>query len=437
MSLLDRMLGRPTKKESAVGSLLSLFTVGRAAPTPRDYENVAREAYARNIIAYRCIALVAEAAAGIPFTLYRGTTEVATHPLLDLFDRPNPMEDGVSWRQALYSYDLLAGNTYTEKAQAGSTIELYVHRPDRMRVVPGAAGWPEAYEFRIKGREKRWDVDPISGASPILHVKHFNPLDDWYGQPPLEAAAYDVDQHNASRKWNLSLLQNGARPSGALVYRPDEGENVLPEEEFNRLKAQLEDQGARKAGKPMLLDGGLDWVQMMLSQTDMDWLGGLDKAASYIAQAFNVPEQLVGVPGQQTYNNYKEARQALYEDAVLPLAHRYAAAFTEWLVEPELGPRYYLAINEDEVPALASRKEQQYERLNSTRFLTINEKREAIGYPPVEGGDVIFVGASELPLSFAAEPPLIPTEPSEDEPDEDDDIDLSVEQAAQAAYGTK
>jgi HK97 family phage portal protein len=346
------------------------------------------------------------------------------------------MQDGVSWRQVLYSYDLLAGNAYLEKAQAGSTIELYTHRPDRMRIVPGATGWPEAYEYRIKGRTYRWEVDPISGASMILHMKHFNPLDDWYGQPPLEAAAYDVDQHNASRKWNLSLLQNGARPSGALVYRPDDGENVLPEEEFNRLKSQLEDQGARKAGKPLLLDGGLDWVQMMLSQTDMDWLGGLDKAASYIAQAFNVPEQLVGVPGQQTYNNYKEARQALYEDAVLPLAQRYAAALTEWLVQPELGERYYLSINEDEIPALAGRKEQQFERLNTTKFLTINEKREAIGYPPVEGGDVLFVGASELPLSFAAEPPSIGV--SEDEPaDEPEDTELSVEQAARAAYGTK
>ena len=115
----------------------------------------------------------------------------------------------------------------------------------------------------------RWAVDPVTGAGPILHLKSFNPLDDWYSLSPIEAAAYAIDQHNAAGAWNQALLQNGARPSGALVFAPKEGPAALGDEQFRRLKEQIEEQfsGARNAGRPLLLDGGLDWREMSLPPT--------------------------------------------------------------------------------------------------------------------------------------------------------------------------
>jgi len=425
-ALLGRDDGR-RQKESAAGPVWAMHDVGRPAHTPRNYENFSREAYAANVIAYRCISLVAECAALIPWVLYRGDTVVEGHQILATLDKPNPMQDGCAFREALYSYDLIAGNTYTERAVAGSSMELYAQRPDRMRVVPAPNGFPARYLYTAKGRKVSCDVNPVTGESDILHVRRFSPLSDYYGQSPLEAIAYSIDQHNAASKWNLSVLQNGAKPSGALRYNPPAGASPeLSDDQYNRLRAELDHMGAdsRRTGRPMLLDGGLEWVQMMLTQSDLDWLGGLDKSASYIAQAFNVPEQLVGVPGQQTYNNYKEARLALYEDAVLPMAYRYAQAFTEWLIRPMLGDEYMLSIDEDDIPALQTRKEQQFDRLNSAGFLTINEKREALGYEPIEGGETLFVGASELPLSFAAAPPEIGGAPAD------------PEQAADAAFGS-
>jgi HK97 family phage portal protein len=428
MGFLRALLGLeqpPVVKESRAGPVWAMHDVGRPVHTPRNYENFSREAYAANVVAYRCISLVAECAAMIPWVLYRGDREAEGHPFLETLARPNPWQDGAAFREALYSFDLIAGNTYTERMQQGRTLELYAHRPDRIRVVPGANGFPIRYDYMAKGRKTSWDVNPVTGETDLLHVRRFSPLSDYYGQSPLEAIAYSIDQHNAASKWNLAVLQNGAKPSGALKYTPKDGMPAeLSDDQYNRLRAELDHMGAEsgRSGRPMLLEGGLDWIQMMLTQSDLDWLGGLDKAASYIAQAFNVPEQLVGVPGQQTYNNYKEARQALYEDAVLPMAYRYAFALTEWLVQPLLGSEYRLTINEDDVPALAYRKEQQFNRLESTSFLTINEKREALGYPSMDGGDVLFVSSTDLPLSFAAEPPGIGEQAAPDE-------------AAEAAFG--
>lgn len=83
-----------------------------------------------------------------------------------------------------------------------------------MTVVPGARGWPEAYEYRMGGHVHRFKVHQPSGRSPILHLKNFHPADDHYGLSALEAAAKSMDVHNAASSWNKALLDNAARLRG-------------------------------------------------------------------------------------------------------------------------------------------------------------------------------------------------------------------------------
>ena len=80
--------------------------------------------------------------------------------------------------------------------------------------------------------------DQAAPLPPILHLTLFHPLDDHYGLGPLEAAAVAVDTHNAAAKWNKALLDNAARPSGALVYSGPEGA-LLSDGQFERLKREL------------------------------------------------------------------------------------------------------------------------------------------------------------------------------------------------------
>ena len=136
--------------------------------------------------------------------------------------------------------------------------ELYALRPDRMKVVPGPDGWPQAFEYTVAGATVRFDQ--AAAQPPILHLTLFNPLDDYYGLSPLEAAAIAVDTHNAAAKWNKALLDNAARPSGALVYAGPDG-LTLSDQQFERLKKELSEQyqGTGNAGRPMVLEGGLDW----------------------------------------------------------------------------------------------------------------------------------------------------------------------------------
>ncbi len=236
-------------------------------------------------------------------------------------------------------------------------------------------------------------ADPGEGGlSPILHLAFFHPLNDHYGFAPIEAAATALDIHNAAGAWNKALLDNSARPSGALVYQAKEGGN-LSTEQFERLKAELETSfiGAAHAGRPLLLEGGLDWKALSLSPKDMDFMAAKDGAAREIALAFGVPPMLLGIPGDNTYSNYQEANRAFWRQTVLPLCGRLAEALGRLA---RAGLRRKMATDagcaSGSTPTRSRRcrseREALWARVGAADFLTVNEKRAAVGYGPVEGG---------------------------------------------------
>ena len=274
--------------------------------------------------------MIAEAAASAPLKV-----GPADHPLARLLVRPNPEQTGVELLEAFYGHLQVSGNSYLEVASIDEAApsELYVLRPDRMSVLPGADGWPVGWEHRVGANVRRFERDPLSGDAPILHVKLFHPADDWYGLSPMEAAAFSIDIHNAGGAWNKALIDNAARPSGALVFTGAGGADRLSEEQFQRLKRELEDMhvGAANAGRPMLLEGGLEWRPMSLSPSDMDFIDARHAAARDIALAFGVPPMILGIPGDNTYSNYREANLAFWRQTALPLAQNAARAIEAWI----------------------------------------------------------------------------------------------------------
>lgn len=393
---LPRLFAKPEVKESQAHSILVL-NPGQPVWTPRDYKSFAEEAYVRNVIAYQAINKIAEAVSSVRWVAYRGETEVTQSPALDLINNPNPTQSGREFIEAKIGYLMISGNSYDERIMiSGQPREMYTHRPDRMKVVPGPNGTPKAYIYEVASSRVTWQVDEI-GKSDIRHMRLFNPLNDWYGQAPVEAAAYAIDQHNEAMKWVQALLQNSARPSGALVSKGE----ALTDEQYNRLKAQMEMQyqGGANAGRPMLLEGGLDWKEMGLSPTDMGVIDSKNSAARDISLAFGVPPQLLGIPGDNTYSNYSEARLSFWEDTIIPLVDRLAEEFTAFIGEP-----YGVEIRADmdQIPAIVDKRRALWEMVNTSTVLTINEKREAMGYDPIAGGDQVFIGMGQIGLGDAA-----------------------------------
>ena len=416
MGLFDIFRREPERKESQSSKLL-VMNPGQPVWSPRNYESFAREAYGKNVVAYQSINRIADAIASVRMSVYRGEQELTEHPLLTLLRRPNPIQSYGDYMRAKVSFIMLAGNGYEERFLVGSEVkELYQLRPDRMSILPSASGVPAAYIYKVGQNTTRWEVDPRTLNSDVRHLKLFNPLNDWYGMSPVEAGAYALDQNNESMAWMQALLQNSARPSGALTMK-DGG--TLSDENFNRLKSQIEEQysGSINAGRPMLLEGGLEWQQMGLSPTDMGIIESKFASARDVALAFGVPPQLLGIPGDNTYANYAEARLAFWEDTALPLLDMIVHDWNAWL-----GALYGVTIRPDidSIPAIAEKRLSMWQMADQSQDLTINERRALKGYGPIEGGDTLFVSSTQIPLSMAG----------------DTSLDMTIDEMKAVAYGS-
>jgi HK97 family phage portal protein len=362
--------------------LVAFDSLGHSTWSPRDYQAFAREGFAQNPIVYRAVRIIAESAASVPLLLYAGDDEIEDHPLRDLLANPHPFTTHAEFFEAWYGFLLVSGNAYAKAISVnGAVRELHILRPDRMQVVAGADGWPEAYEYRVGGSTRRIPALSPEGSRTVLHQRLFHPANDHYGLSPIEAAAASIDIHNTATRWNKALLDNSARPSGALVYTARDG-NLTPDQ-YERLKRELEAgfQGAAQAGRPLLLEGGLDWKSMSLSPKDMDFIEAKHVAAREIALALGVPPMLLGIPGDSTYSNYQEANRTFWRTTVLPLVQKTAASFSSWLA-PEAGQRLTLKPDIDAIEALSAEREALWKRLGDADFLTIDEKRAGVGYGP-------------------------------------------------------
>ena len=424
-SFFERVVGifGSSSDNKQVGNMVGYFNVPSQAKQYK-YQDLASEGYLKNAIVYRCVNEISKGISAVPFKIFNKNEEVVEqHPIIEVLNKPNPLQSRSEFMNSLVGFLMLSGNAYVLKIGADNRPpkELHLLRPDRIEVKGSNRPIPESYEYRVNGKtEAIYPVDSDSGASELKHIKLWHPLDDYYGCSPLSAAAVEIDQHNLASKHNINLLDNGARPSGAVVFKPkdDTGMNVnLTESQRQQLLTDLNNRftGAQNAGRPLLLEGDFDWKEMGLSPKDMDFLNLKHMSATDIAMCFGVPSQLVGVPDAQTYANVAEARLALYEETIIPLLKKIESDLNEWLV-PLYGDDLHMHFDIDEIPALSERRRKIYENVNSAvlnGIMTRNEARERLGLSPLDGADDLYISATLFPLG--AEAPNVPEEMDNDE----------------------
>lgn len=399
MNIIQRLFGR---KDSQARIALSFRQVGNPLTTPRNYEGFSKEGYQKNVTVFRCVSMIAKACGGIAWELYQNRRggepmEIEEHDLLTLMSRPNPMQGRASFFEYFIGYYMLTGNTFIESVRPSMNkppMELWPVRPDKMKIEPGPKGYPGRYILQNGEMIRQWPVNPVTLQSDMFHMKSFHPLNDWWGMSPLEASLYALDQNNHGQRWNLALLQNSATPSGVLQMKTTDVNPAgsLNEEQFARLRSEVETEfsGAKNAGRPLILEGGMEWKQISMSPKDMEFLKAKEVTAIDICQAFGVPPEMLGL-GQKTYSNYEEARMSFYEDTVLPLMDMVETELNNWLI-PMFGADLKLCYDKDDIEALAPKREKKFTSMQNANWLMVNEKRVATGYEPVKGWDVFIIG---------------------------------------------
>lgn len=377
---------RPLQSRSGAGVPFALIGSGGIAgdDVPQSYDAQVRGLFCKNAVAQAALRLVTDAVGEIEMTA--SDARVAA-----LIAAPSA---GQALLETLAAHLLLHGNAYVQVVEdgAGGIAELYALRPERVTVDAGPDGWPGAYLYRIGSSVSRLVPYDAAGLPTIIHLKSVHPADDHYGLGCLGAAASAMAIHNAAARWNKALLDNAARPSGALIHEGANG-SLLTGDQFERLKTEMSAHyaGAINAGRPLLLDGNLKWQTMSLTPADMDFVALKDAAAREIAMAFGVPPMLLGLPGDATYANYKEANRALWRNRIVPLANRLltglAHGLAGWFVDGEGGNaptprpshRLSLRVNMNHIPALAEERERLWTQVGGADFLTREEKRALVG----------------------------------------------------------
>lgn len=400
---------KPKQKESRVARL-HVSGGGGATYAEKDYDKFARETYLKNVIAFRCIHDIAQACAEPEVELHRdvggGDTELVTdHELNDTLNRPNPTS---SWGKFMYrtaAFLTMTGNAFPEGVwlqtrQSKYPSELYSLRPDRITpIVDEKAGGISRYKYTTHSGSTHFDVDPISGYCDLLHLNLFHPNNDFWGAGPVEPSARDIDSHNEATDWNMSLIRNQGRPGMVFTIVGD-----ISDDDFERFERQIDEKfsGPQGAGKSIIItgDSGTKAAPYTLKPSDMEFVEGGRELARKIALAFGVPPMLLGIPGDNTYSNQKEARLAFYEGTVAFYLKLIYGELNQWIFrDPK--EKLLLKHNLDDLPALEPRWESKWERATKADFLTINEKRAMTGYEKANDGDVIFVPAGMVPLAMA------------------------------------
>ncbi|MBM3631841.1 MAG: phage portal protein [Alphaproteobacteria bacterium] len=371
----------------------SAYTMGDAFDYDQGWDcPLLSSGYDKNAVVYRCITLIARNIASVPLMLYDGHQRIVEHPVLEMLNKPNAMQNYTSFCEGLVTYLLLSGNSFIQAVAdhdaPHALSELHLLRPTRMHVVPGPDGRVKGYEYRLGNQKYTIDVNVDTGESAILHMKLFNPLDDYLGASPIRSAKSMIDLQNVIVFHNLTLLHNAGCPSGALMLK---GNPMLTADQEKQLRDQVHTMKSRAgAGKMLVLNGDFEWKEMGLRPKDMDFNEGRTMAAREIAQVFGVPPMCIGILGDSTYSNYQEARLHLWEDTCLPLFDMILSHFNQWLL-PYYGSHLTLSYSKDDIHALIPRREKMWEKVCKINCLTINERREMLGYGPIQGGDTFGV----------------------------------------------
>ena len=320
----------------------------------------------------------------------------------ELLNNPNPAQSYATWIQEIIAYGKLTGNRYIygigpDTGNGKSKFkELYVLPSQVMEINSGGIFEPvKSYSLEYNGTVK---ID----ADNICHIKDFNPYYDGtgshlYGMSPLKAGLRAMDTNNEAVTTGVKYLQN---QTARGVLTSDEGD--LTETQAKELKRKFKQtyQGSENAGDVIITPKKLSWINFGLNASDLSLIEQYNASIKDLCNVYNVPVQLLNNTDSSTYNNMKEAKKALYQNAVMPELVKIREELNRWL-SPRFGEKLYIDFDFSAIPELQEEMEKVVGQMSQAWWITPNEKRAAMSYGVEEDSklDDFYVPANLLPMS--------------------------------------
>lgn len=397
------------------------------AALPDDkYRTYAAEGYQKNELVFAAIEELATSAAEPSWkAMYQGKW-VFDHPILELVNRPNPFMHRYEFWATVMLHRALAGNAYALIVRSGSgrPLELWLLRPDRVKIHPHPTNWISHYEYDIgTGEPMRFPPEDV------IHWKTRHPLNDYYGMPPLMAAAGRVDIDNFMKDFVKTYLNNMGVPAGVLEV---EGK-VSPEMRTEIQGRWRSDYGGGNAGRNLLV-----LQQMKAKFTPLTASLGdsglvipeLDEISeARIMMVFQVPPELIGARvGMQgsSYDAKRAARESFWDETLIPIYADLAGSMNLRLV-PNYPRVTEVAADVSQVRALLEDADKLHMRVRQdvlAGIITVEEARDVLEYGDMPGDGTLLVPSNmtATPVEKLGEEPTPPPTPALPAPPQEEPV---------------
>lgn len=411
MGLITRAFSPVRNVSSFAPISISPYQSGRAQFPDNSYRTFADEGYSKNELVYAAIEELSTSAAEPEMMLKVGDQWTHDAPIIDLLENPNPFMDRFEFWATIIMHRSIAGNAYVLLIRSGSAkpVEMWIMRPDRVSVVPDSSKYISHYLYDVGMGEP-----VVLPVSDVLHFKTRNPLNDFYGMPPLMAASGRVDIDNFMKDFVKTYFERAGVPGGLLNVEGSMGEDMKRE-----LKSRYSSEYGGKKGWHglMVIDQKKASFTPMTANLGPSGLviPELDEISeARILMCFGVPPELIGARvGMQnsSYAQKRSARESFWDETLAPLYKEMAGPVNLRLVpafygERRLGRRLpKVAFDLSDVRALQEDVDQISARERSDAMvgaLTLEEYRIRRGYGDIPTDGTLLVPTTHSTVQAAS-----------------------------------
>jgi len=391
MSILNKLFNFNKKKDFGATvtngglELLSKLTAGSMSKTSM------LEQYGKSLYVFACISKIAQKTASIPWNFFKilnsngDTKEIFSHPALDLIYKPNPFQTKTEFIEILIINLKCTGDDFIFKVRntSGKVVELWNLRPDFVTIITDPTNYIKGYKFT-----KSDGSTENLAAEDVIHIKYPNPINQYLGLAPLHAAQNRVQTEAYATEWQRDFFLNSARPD-ALIKNP---ETTLTKDQKDDIKDGWNKlyKGRGNSSKVAILEGGLDYQLISLSQKEMDFIESMKFTRDDILVAFHTPKPIVSITDDVNLANAKTAMEIFLSETIKPEISRIVENLNEQLCYDEFGVEFYFDFD-DPIPANRTEQLQEYREGIQYNYLLINEVRALEGKPPVKGGWTFYM----------------------------------------------
>lgn len=324
----------------------------------------------------------------VQFQLFKGDKKITNHWVLDLLSRPNKLQTGEQFWKLASIYKDVTGFALIKKVSNDAVFK------DNQKVSSLELLNPMGVTMVLNAQKTKIELfrytDVNSGISEDIQLDN---LIYWYNPDPknilqgislFTAGIRSIDTENQLLEYHNKIARNGGKSDGVFSFK-----SSLTKEQLKSLK---ENAKSNSDDEPLFLGGDATYTRIGQNMHELAYLESRKMFIDDMVAITGVPLPILGITDGQTFANADTAHRIFLRETIKPILQDLVNTLDWRLVPDDLDLKFV-----DPTPEDTDTKLKVLEMADKTNALTINEKREMLGYDPIKDGDDILIPFNKVP----------------------------------------